>query len=164
MKKFGQEFKKFIMRGNVLDLAVGVIIGAAFQAIVSSLINDILMPFIGLITGGANFQEQFAILKLPEGVTKEMVTSLDVAKELGVTTINYGSFIAAIINFILMAIVVFLIVKSFNKAAERAKKKKEAEEKPAEPTTKVCPFCQSEISIKATRCPHCTSELPKDEE
>ncbi len=155
MKKFFSEFKQFAMRGNVMDLAVGVIIGAAFQAIVNSLINDIVMPLIGLITGGVNFQDQFIILKLPEGVTAELVPSLAVAKELGVTTFNYGAFITAIINFIIMAFVVFMLVKFINKLASVGKKK----EAPAAPTTKTCPYCKSTVALDATRCPHCTSEL-----
>ena len=159
MKKFFKEFKEFAMRGNVMDLAVGVIIGAAFGAIVTSFINDIIMPVIGLLTGNASFQDQFAILKLPEGVSTAQVTSLEVAKELGVTTLNYGSFITAILNFIIMALVIFMMVKFVNKLTAPKKK----EEKPAAPTTKKCPFCKEEIAIEATRCPHCTSEI-KDEE
>ena len=160
MKKFIKEFKEFAMRGNVMDMAVGVIIGAAFGAIVTSFINDIIMPLIGLLTGNASFQDQFAILKLPEGVQAAQVTSLDVAKELGVTTLNYGAFITAILNFLIMALVIFLMIKAINKLTTATKKKEE--EAPAEPTTKECPFCKSEIHIDATRCPHCTAELPKE--
>ena len=158
MSKFFKEFKEFALRGNVIDLAVGVIIGGAFQAIVNSVINDLIMPFVGLLTGGANFSEQFVILKLPEGVAEADVVSLEVAKELGVATFNYGAFITAVINFIIMAIVIFLLVKGINKLQNI--KKKPVEE--AAPTTKVCPFCKSEIAIEATRCPHCTSELPEE--
>ncbi len=159
MKKFMAEFKAFAMRGNVIDLAVGVIIGGAFQKIVTSVVNDLIMPWIGLLTGGTNFVDQFAILKLPEGVTKDMVLSLDVAKELGVTTFNYGAFITAVIDFIIMAFIIFLLVKGINTLSGLKKKEEEA---PAEPTTKVCPFCKSEIAIEATRCAHCTSELPNE--
>ncbi len=159
MKKFFGEFKTFALRGNVIDLAVGVIIGGAFQKIVTSVVNDLIMPWIGLLTGGTNFVDQFAILKLPEGVTKEMVLSLDVAKELGVTTFNYGAFITAVIDFIIMAFIIFLLVKGINKLGDL---KKAEEEVPAEPTTKICPFCKSEIAIEATRCAHCTSELPNE--
>lgn len=134
MKAFAKEFKEFISRGNVMDLAVGVIIGGAFTAIVNSLVNDIVMPVLSLITGGFDFTE--LCIKLGEG---EEAASL-----------NYGSFISAIINFVLIAIVIFLIIKAINKVS----KKKEAE-----PTTKECPFCQEKISIKATKCPHCTSDL-----
>lgn len=152
MKKFFKEFKEFAMKGNVLDLAVAVVIGGAFGKIVTSLVNDIFMPVIGLITGGKNVSGMFAVLgKLPEGVTE--VTSLEQAAELGVATLNYGQFIQTIIDFILVALCIFIFVKAFNKM------KKKPEEKPAEPTTKKCPFCQSEIDIKATRCPHCTSEI-----
>ena len=151
------EFKEFALRGNVMDLAIGVIIGAAFQAIVTSLINDLIMPLVGLITGGVNFQDQFAILKLPEGVDAAQVTSLAAAQELGVTTLNYGAFVTAVINFLLMAIVVFCLVKTINRLSTLGRKKEE--EAPAEPTTKVCPHCCSEIPLEATRCPHCTSEL-----
>ena len=156
MGKFMKEFKEFAVKGNVMDMAVGVIIGGAFGSIVTSVINDLIMPFIGLITGGLNFAEQFVILKCPEGVDKAAVTSVDAAKELGVTTFNYGAFITAVINFIIMAFVIFLMVKAINKVKDRNK----VEEAP---TTKKCPFCCTEISIKACRCPNCTSELPEEE-
>ncbi len=159
MKKFFGEFKTFALRGNVVDLAVGVIIGGAFQKIVTSVVNDLIMPWIGLLTGGTNFADQFKILRLPEGVTAEMVTSLEVAKELGVTTFNYGAFITAVIDFIIMAFIIFLLVKGINKLSTI---KKVEEEAPTAPTTKICPFCKSEIAIEATRCAHCTSELPNE--
>lgn len=133
MKAFFGEFKKFILRGNVIDLAVGVIIGAAFQAIVTSLVDDIISPLIGLV---ANTD------------LSAMVATV------GDVEIRWGAFITAIINFIIMAFVIFLIVKAINKAAELGKKKEEEN-----PTTKECPYCKSEIAIEATRCPHCTSEL-----
>ena len=160
MKKFFGEFKTFIMRGNVMDLAVGVIIGGAFQAIVNAFINDLIMPFIGLLTGGINFNEQFIILRLPEGVTAAEVT-YDNAAELGASIWGYGAFITAVINFLIMALVVFLLVKAINKASEMGKKKEE--EAAEEPTTKTCPFCCEEIIIKATKCPHCASTLPEEE-
>lgn len=158
-----KEFKKFIMRGNVIDLAVGVIIGGAFQKIVTSLVNDLIMPFVGLITGGVNFNDRFAILRLPatglpEGVTPEMITTLDLAKEYGVTTFNYGSFITTVLDFIIMAFVIFLFVKGINKLSD-ATKKKEEPAAPAAPTTKKCPYCLSEIPLEAKKCAHCTSEL-----
>ncbi len=155
MKKFFSEFKEFVMRGNVVDLAVAVIVGGAFQAIINSLINDLVMPFIGLITGGINFADQFLVLKAPEGVDLTGVATAADATALGATVWAYGSFITAVINFIVMAFVVFLLVKVINKAQSIGKK---AEEEPA-PTTKKCPFCCSEIAIEATRCPHCTSEI-----
>jgi len=157
-----KEFKKFIMRGNMLDLAVGMIIGSAFNAIVTSLVNDMFMPLLGWIVGDTDFSNLYCVLgNLPADVASKPATLAE-AQELGLATFNYGNFITALIHFLLMAIVVFLIVKGFNKLNEKGTKlKKKEEEKPAEPTTKVCPFCQSEISIKATRCPHCTSELDK---
>ena len=133
--KIVKEFKEFIMRGNVMDMAVGVIIGGAFTAIVTSLTEDILSPFLGLF-GGANFDT----LKV---------------EFLGVT-LNYGKFITAIINFLIIALVIFLLVKGINKVMSLGKKKVEEA-----PTTKVCPCCFTEIDIRAIRCPHCTSEIPE---
>lgn len=157
MKGFFGEFKKFIMRGNVIDLAVGVIIGGAFQAIVNSLVNDIVSPVLSLITKGANFADKFIVLTAEE----VSFATVEAAKEAGYATLNYGSFITAIINFVIMAFVIFLLVKSINKVSEIGKKK---EEDPAAPTTKKCPFCKSEISIEATKCPYCTSDIPVSEE
>ena len=142
MKKFFDEFKAFISRGNVMDMAVGVIIGASFKAIVDSLVADIINPLLGLF-GGMNFSEY----KL---------------KLLGDAILNYGNFITAIINFVIMAFVIFCIVKFMNGVSAKFTKKKE-EEAPAAPTTKICTFCKSEIAIEATRCPHCTSELVVEE-
>lgn len=152
--KFLKEFKEFALKGNVLDLAVGVIIGAAFKSIVDSLTNDIISPILGLF-GGVDFSKF-------EWVLKETVDAETGEKV--INSIKYGSFITAIINFIIMAFIIFLIVKGINSlhdAEERLKKLrgKAAEEVPAAPTTKICPFCKSEIAIEATRCPHCTSEL-----
>lgn len=163
-KGFLNEFKTFALRGNVVDLAVGVIIGGAFQKIVTSVVNDLIMPWIGLITGGVNFADQFLILKLPEtlpeGMTEAMITSVDVAKEVGATTFNYGAFITAVIDFVIMAFIIFLLVKGINKLQNLNLKKKSAEEEVVEaPTTKICPFCKSEIAIEASRCPHCTSQI-----
>lgn len=158
MKKFFGEFKEFIMRGNVMDLAVGVIIGGAFQAIVNAFINDLIMPFIGLLTGGINFNEQFLILRLPEGVEASEVTYAN-ASELGASIWGYGAFITAVINFLIMALVIFLLVKAINKASAIGKK----EEEEAEPTTKTCPHCCEEVNINATKCPHCTGDIPAEE-
>ncbi len=157
MKGFMSEFKKFIMRGNVIDLAVGVIIGGAFQAIVNSLVNDFVSPILSLFTKGINFADKFLVL----AVTDETFATAEAAKEAGYATLNYGAFITAVINFLIMAFVIFLLVKGINKLSDLGKKKEE----PAEvaPTTKVCPFCMSEISIEAVKCPHCTSDISAEE-
>ena len=153
-----KEFKKFISRGNVMDLAVGVIIGGAFQKIVTSLVNDLIMPIIGLVTGGINFNDKFAIIRLPEGVDAATITTLEAAKEAGVTTLNYGSFITTVLDFIIMAFVVFLLVKGINTIKDMTEKKEEAPA-PAAPTTKKCPYCLSEIPLEAKKCAHCTSDV-----
>ncbi len=150
-KGFAAEFKKFIMRGNVIDLAVGVIVGGAFQAIVKSLVDDVVMPVISLATKGVDFANWFIALDGGEYAT------LEAAQEAGASVLSYGNFISAILNFLIMAFVVFLLVKGINTIADKTKKKEE--EAPAAPTTKECPFCKSEIAIEATRCPHCTSQL-----
>ncbi len=148
-KGFAAEFREFIMRGNVMDMAVGVIIGGAFQKIISSLVDDIIMPLISVLTGGIDFNNMFVSL---DGSSYD---TLEAAKEAGAATLNYGTFITVVINFILMALVIFCLVKTMNKIAARVAK--DEEEAPA--TTKICPHCKSEINIEATRCPHCTSEL-----
>lgn len=152
MKKFVNEFKVFIMRGNVMDLAVGVIIGAAFQAIVNSLVNDIITPLISLFTGGLDFSNLFIQLNGAE----KYATVAD-AQKAGVAVLAYGSFITAVINFLIMAFVIFCLVKAINTLS--AKMIPSESEKEEAPTTKKCPYCQSEIAINATRCPHCTSEI-----
>jgi large conductance mechanosensitive channel len=148
-----KDFKAFILRGNVVDLAVGIIIGIAFGAIISSFVNDILMPPIGLGLGNIDFSNMMAVLK--EGATPGPYASLTAAKDAGATVIAYGVFINAIINFLIIAAVVFFFVV---RPILRLTTPKKAVV-PAEPTTKECPFCYSSISIKATRCPNCTSEL-----
>jgi large conductance mechanosensitive channel len=148
-----KDFKAFILRGNVVDLAVGIIIGLAFGAIISSFVNDILMPPIGLALGNMDFSNLIAVLK--EGTTPGPYASLEAAKAAGATTINYGVFIITIINFLIIAAVVFFFV--VRPIVRLTAPKKVAA--PAEPTTKDCPFCYSAIPIKATRCPNCTSEL-----
>lgn len=150
-KGFISEFKTFIMRGNVIDLAVGVIIGGAFQKIVNSLVNDIIMPVISLLTGGIDFSNWFLVLGEGEFATAAA------AKEAGVATLNYGTFLSTALDFLIMAFVIFLIIKGINGVSEKLKKEKV--EEPAAPTTKVCPYCKSEIDIAATKCPHCTSEV-----
>lgn len=148
-KGFIAEFKKFIMRGNVIDLAVGVIIGGAFQSIVKSLVDDIFMPIISLATKGIDFSNWFIAL---DG---NKYGTLAQAQEAGAAVISYGNFISAVINFIIMAFIIFLFVKAINTLAEKTKKAEE----PTAPTTKKCPYCMSEIDIEATKCPHCTSSL-----
>ncbi|MCD7981371.1 MAG: large conductance mechanosensitive channel protein MscL [Clostridiales bacterium] len=148
MKKFLNEFKEFALKGNMMDLAVGIIIGAAFTAIVSSLVDDIINPFLGLFTGHIDFSNLFVALDGQEYAT------LEAAESAGAAVIKYGSFVSNVINFIIMALVVFLIVKVINVMRERMEKKPEEA-----PTTKNCPYCRSEINIEATRCPNCTSQL-----
>ena len=143
MKKLFKEFKEFINKGSVLDLAVGVIIGGAFSGIVNALIDNIINPLIACI-GGTDIGFAFEIIKGNEA-----------------TKVNLGAFISAIINFLIISLVIFLIVKSANKAKALTAKKEEVEEAP---TTKVCPFCKSEIAIDATKCPHCTADIPEDAE
>lgn len=141
MKKFFNEFKKFIMRGNVLDMAVGVIVGGAFTAIVTSLNKDVLTPLLSVILGGTDF----AALQVVLGSGEEA------------PILAYGNFITAVINFLITALTVFCLVKIINTVSEKMAKKKE--EAPAAPTTKKCPYCKTDIAIEATRCPHCTSQL-----
>ena len=142
MKQFLEEFKKFALRGNVIDLAVGVIIGGAFSSITNSLVGDVISPLIGLV---ANTDLSYLVLT---------INGVDV---------RYGSFLTAVINFIIMAFVIFLMVKALNTLSNVGRKKEEPAPEPA-PTTKVCPYCRSEIAIEATRCPHCTSVLENAEQ
>jgi len=146
-----KEFKEFAMRGNVVDMAVGIVIGAAFSVIVKSLVSDVIMPPIGLLLGNVDFENLFAVLK--QGATAGPYASLADAKAAGAVSMNYGVFINTIISFVIVAFCVFLLIRNINKL----KRKEEAP--PPEPTTKECPYCLSTISIKATRCAHCTSEL-----
>ena len=153
MKKEGflKEFKDFAMRGNVIDLAVGVIIGGAFQKIVTSVVNDLVMPLIGLITKGSDFASKFVALDGGDYATIEEATAA------GAAILTYGNFIAVTIDFLIMAFVIFLLVKGLNKLTSIGKKPEPVVE--AAPTTKVCPFCKSEIAIDATKCAHCTSDV-----
>jgi len=146
-----KEFKEFAMRGNVVDMAVGIIIGAAFGTIVKSLVADVIMPPIGLLLGNVDFSNLFAVLK--DGATPGPYASLADAQAAGAVSMNYGVFLNTIISFVIVVFAVFLLIRGINKL----KRKEEAP--PAEPTTKDCPFCFSTIAIKATRCPQCTSEL-----
>jgi large conductance mechanosensitive channel len=142
-----KDFKAFILRGNVLDMAVGIIIGAAFGKIVSSLVSDVLMPPIGLVAGRVNFSDLFINL------SDTAYPSLDAAKAAGAPTLNYGMFINTVVDFLIVAAVIFVLVKQF------ARLQRHEEAPPPASTTKTCPHCISTISIKATRCPNCTSEL-----
>ena len=142
-----KEFKEFAMRGNVVDMAVGIIIGGAFGTIVKSMIDDVIMPPIGLLLGGADFTDFFISLTGGDHAT------LAAAREAGAVTLNYGLFVNAVISFLIVAFALFMLIKSINRL-----KRAEAPA-PAAPTTKECPHCYSTIPIKATRCPHCTSNL-----
>ncbi len=149
MKKIWEEFKTFAIKGNAVDLAVGVIIGAAFGAIVNSLVKDVVMPPISLLTGGLDFSNKFLILR----AAKDGSTTFNTAEEavkVGAVTWNYGNFITLVINFLIVAIAIFLVIRIINQLRHPA-------EKPVD--TKDCPACAMKIPIKATRCPHCTTEL-----
>jgi len=145
-----KEFREFIMRGNVLDLAVGVIIGAAFGGVVTSLANDVIMPPIGIALGQVDFKELFVLLK--EGTTPGPYASVAAAKAAGAVTLNWGAFVNTLINFIIVGFSIFMMVRLANKLH------KKPEPAPAAPT-KECPYCLSSVPLKATRCPQCTSEL-----
>ena len=146
------EFKKFAMRGNVMDMAVGIIIGAAFGTIVKSLVADVIMPPIGLLLGNVDFTNLFIVLRAGAEVAGPYATQADAAAA-GAVTLNYGMFINTIISFLIVAFAIFIVIRNMNKL--QAKK----EEPPTEPTTKDCPHCFTTIPIKAVRCPHCTSQL-----
>lgn len=143
-----KEFKAFAMRGNVIDMAVGIIIGAAFGKVVGSVVSDVLMPPFGLLLGGVDFSNLYFNL------SGQSYPSLEIAKAAGAATINYGVFLNTLINFIIVAFAVFLMIKGLNQL-----KRKEQAAAPAAPSAKECPFCLSSIPIKASRCAHCTSEL-----
>ncbi len=144
------EFKAFVMRGNVMDLAVGVIIGASFGAVIKSLVEDVVMPPIGLATGGVDFANQYALLKVGTKAPAPYA-SLAAAKEAGAVTLNYGAFLNTLLTFLIVALAVFLIVRAVNRLYRTPA--------PATPDTRACPFCTMTISLSATRCPHCTSPV-----
>ena len=146
-----KDFKEFAMKGNMVDMAVGIIIGVAFGAIIGSLVSDVLMPPIGLLLGNVDFSNLFLVLK--EGKTLSPYATIAAAKAAGAVTLNYGLFVNTIVNFLIIAFTIFFVVRNINKL----KKKEEAP--PAVPTTKECPHCLSTIPIQAKKCGHCTSDL-----
>lgn len=147
-----KEFKEFAVKGNVVDMAVGIIIGAAFTTIVQSLVKDVIMPPLGLLLGGVDFTDFFIVLK--EGAVAGPYATLAAAKEAGAVTLNYGTFSNTVISFLIVAFAVFMLIKYINKL-----KRPEEKPEPAVPTVKKCTYCFSDIPIEATRCPNCTSEL-----
>ena len=154
VKTWADEFKAFAVKGNVIDMAVGIIIGASFGKIVDSMVNDIIMPPIGWVMGKVDFANLYFTIPIPgEEVVK--YPSLEAAQAAGAVTINYGQFLNTLISFLFVAFAVFLLIKFVNKLKATTKE----EEMAAAPTTKVCPKCYSEININATKCPHCTSDL-----
>lgn len=146
-----KEFKEFAMRGNVVDMAIGIIMGAAFGTIVKSMVDDVIMPPIGLLLGNVDFSNLFITLK--QGVAAGPYATLEIAKKAGAVTLSYGAFFNTVISFIIVAFCVFLLVKGMNKL------KRQQEVAPAAPATKECPHCLSSIPIKASRCAHCTSQI-----
>lgn len=150
-KDFWKEFKEFAIKGNAVDLAIGMVVGSAFTSIVNSIVNDIITPLIGALTGGLDFSVWFVSLDGSHYAT------LTEAKEAGAAILTYGNFITAVINFLIVALVIFIIFKKL--LVPRKKKEDMVEETPAPVTEKECPFCKSIININATRCPHCTSEV-----
>ncbi len=147
-----EEFKKFAVKGNVVDMAVGIIIGGAFGTIAKSLVDDVLMPPIGMLLGGVDFTDLFFVLQDGAEAAAPYATLAD-AQAAGAVTVNYGVFVNNVVAFLIVAWAVFILVKGMNKMQAQE------EAPPAEPTTKACPFCATDIPIPATRCPHCTSEL-----
>ena len=159
-KGFLGEFKEFALKGNMIDLAVGVIVGGAFQGIVNSVVKDLIMPLIGVITGGVDFSNKFIVLgKIPMNADGTMpdVSTLEAARKV-VSVFAYGSFITAVINFMIMAFVIFLLVKGINSL----RKLRQADQKEEEPTEKVCVYCKRLVPFLAMRCPFCTSELDEE--
>jgi large conductance mechanosensitive channel len=153
-----KEFREFIMRGNVIDLAVGIVIGAAFGTIVNSLVKDVIMPPIGLLLGKVDFSNLYVIIRQSDTVSGPYGTLAD-AQAAGAVTWNYGLFINTVIAFLIVAFVVFLVVKTVNKTRKLLDAKKAKEVIATAPVTKDCPYCATAISVKATRCPNCTSEI-----
>lgn len=147
-----KEFKEFAIKGNMIDMAVGIVIGAAFGSIVKSLVTDVIMPPIGILLGNVDFSNLFLVLK--DGANPGPYLSIAAATEAGAVTLNYGLFVNTIVSFLIVAFTIFMVIKMINRL------KREQEVVAEEPATKECPFCMSEVPVKATRCAHCTSELP----
>ncbi len=156
-----EKFRKFATRGNVLDLAIGFTVGAAFSTIAKSLVDDVIMPLVALVTGRINFEDRFFVLRTPEGATLAYGATLDQALDVGAITLNYGVFINNIITFLIVALAMFLIVNFISRLDDVLEEELGlgADEAPKSPADKKCPFCIQTIPRKATRCPHCTSEL-----
>lgn len=147
-----KEFREFAIKGNVIDMAVGIIIGAAFTGVVQSLVKDIMMPPLGLLLGGVDFSEFFLVLK--EGAVSPPYPTVTAAQEAGAVTLNYGTFLNTFLSFMIVSFAVFMLIRYFNKL-----KRPEEKPEPVAPSIKKCAYCFSDIPVKATRCPHCTSEL-----
>lgn len=160
LKNFINEFKKFAMRGNVIDMAVGIIIGAAFGKIVDSLVKDVIMPPIGLLLGRVDFTNLFVLLK--DGSIPGPYASLDAAQKAGAVTLNLGLFVNAVISFTIVAFAVFILIKAINELQAKMLKQEAAEEAKKAPTTKECPYCCSVIPVHACKCPNCTADLPQE--
>jgi len=163
VKKIIQEFKDFIARGNVLDLAIGIIIGSAFSAVVNSVVDNLIMPPLGLLIGNADFQDLFIVMRqgeapLPKGATLQM------ARELGAVTFNYGQFLTDFVSFLILALGVFLIIKAVNTLEKKIALIADKKEEDTKPTEKDCPYYLKSIPFKATRCPYCTSTIERNEE
>ncbi len=156
MSKIVNEFKEFAVKGNVVDMAVGIIIGAAFGAIANSLVSDIIMPPLGALVGSIDFTNFFFVVK--EGATAGPYETLKAAQEAGAVTVNYGIFTNSVANFLVVSIAVFLLVRAINRL-----RREEKTSEPASPSEKACPYCRSNIAINAVRCPFCTSQLDEGE-
>jgi len=153
-----KEFRKFIMRGNLVDLAIGFTVGAAFTTVAKSLVSDIIMPPVGLLLGGVDFKDLFWVLREGEAAAPPYAT-IEAAQAAGAVTLNYGVFINNMLALLIVAIVMFLVIRAVNRIDDALEREMEAPAAPEEPTEKKCPFCRSTIAYRATRCPQCTSQL-----
>ena len=161
-KKLGQEFREFLIKGNAITLATGVVIGGAFQSIVNSLVNDILMPVLSIATRGIDFSQRFIDLTRMKNPGLEALGTAQAARELGRAVITYGTLLTAILNFLVIGFAVFLLLKSINSVDGVTRRLRRQGVQAPPPTTKQCPYCIMEIAIGATRCPHCTSQVAED--